>query len=96
MFEISNDYTIEWLSKFYETDEKLTGLLQEECAELIQAISKYNRKNKNGLNMVKEEMAHVAICLSLTSVALNISKEDIDYEVQKKSNEYNMIHNNIR
>lgn len=62
---------------------------QEECAELIQALSKYRRtvvqKDKTcsvdelkARNMVKEEIADVEICLMQVKKLLSISDMEIE------------------
>lgn len=51
------------------------GLLQEECAELIQAVSKYRRNNGSIDTIVKllEEMADVEIMIEQMKVYFNAS-----------------------
>lgn len=62
---------------------------QEECAELIQALSKYKRtvvkKDKTcsvdelkARNMVKEEIADVEVCLTQIKKLLSISDMEIE------------------
>lgn len=55
----------------------------EECAELIQAISKYIR-NSNTNKMVVEEMADVLICMEQLKIMCNISEEELQEEIKKK------------
>lgn len=79
------------LSHFDETQQ--LDILEEECAELIQAASKckrareyrdldYRRKN------LIEEMAHVTVSMAVVARILNISEEDILAEINKKTNKY--------
>lgn len=76
-------------------------ILQEECAELIQAISKMKRNiaefsadvhqtqsYPSILKDVTEEMAHVLISINQVSKYLGIEQEAIDAEVQKKLDKY--------
>lgn len=60
------------------------GILQEECAELIQAISKYKRGKDKAYEMLKEEITHVAISISMVTCALGITNADIKEELNKK------------
>lgn len=56
----------------YMSDNEILGIMQEECAELIQAISKYRRANGDGIptsldrktayNNMVEELADVECC----------------------------------
>lgn len=79
------------LSHFDETQQ--LDILEEECAELIQAVSKckrarayrdldYRRKN------LIEEMAHVTVSMAVVARILNISEENILAEINKKTNKY--------
>lgn len=82
------------LGDYYGKDREL-GLLQEECAELIQAISKYKRAfdhlNENFDNTVKnaeeamiDEIADVEILIDRVKYLCNIDDEDIENIMIKK------------
>lgn len=62
-------------------------ILQEECAELIQACSKVKR-GKNNRDNLKEEMAHVSISLAVVAKIYGISEFEIIEEVNKKCDKY--------
>lgn len=62
-------------------------ILQEECAELIQACSKVKR-GKNNRDNLKEEIAHVSISLAVVAKIYGISEFEIIKEVNKKCDKY--------
>lgn len=68
-------------------------ILQEECAELIQALSKYKRadyvKPKGNVreNLI-EEISHVLISIDVVSSILNINPDEVQNEIAKKCNKY--------
>lgn len=64
------DERLKQIADHYGLDEQL-NMLQEECAELIQAVSKYRRKEK--LGDLYEEMTDVKIML-----------QQVDYLLDKK------------
>ena len=55
----------------------------EECAELIQAISKAKRRKTNRDNMI-EEIADVLICIEMLKQMYMISDEKINKWIEKK------------
>ena len=58
---------------------------KEECAELIQAISKYQRyKTASARDQVIEEIADVMICIEQLKLMCNIWDEEIQGEVDYK------------
>ena len=64
-------------------------ILQEECAELIQAISKYKRVSDSNdyvvcRSKIIEEMTHVAISSEICCRILCIDREEIAKEVKKR------------
>lgn len=70
-------------------------ILQEECAELIQALSKYKRVDYTNfttmderLDNVIEEMAHVLISIDVVTSLLNIDVPEIQNEINKKCKKY--------
>lgn len=75
--------------------ENQLDILQEECAELIKAISKYKRSIghytiTNPIDNVIEEMTHVAISSEIVARLLMISPEDIQKEVDRKATKFNL------
>ena len=63
--------------------ENQSTVCMEECAELIQAISKYKRGNQNKENL-KEEIADVLICIEMLKQMYGIPSSDIDRWIGKK------------
>ena len=63
--------------------ENQSTVCMEECAELIQAISKAKRGNPNKENL-KEEIADVLICIEMLKQMYHISDKDIDMWIRKK------------
>ena len=63
----------------------------EECAELIQAISKIQRKglNEELKNHLAEEIADVMICIRMLQMMYGINSEDvlkwIDYKIERQA-----------
>lgn len=76
----------------FELDEQL-DILQEECAELIKACSKFKRSkdkieaSRSRENMV-EELAHVLISSSVVSRIYCIGPSEIIREINKKADKY--------
>lgn len=72
-------------------DEKIQDdILQEECAELIQALSKIKRKkdhNSIRQNLI-EEISHVLISLNMVCEIHDISDSEIEKEFEKKYTKY--------
>jgi NTP pyrophosphatase (non-canonical NTP hydrolase) len=65
-------------------------ILQEECAELIKALSKIKRKvhsNNTRQNLI-EEISHVLISLYMVCEINDISDSEIKNEFDKKYNKY--------
>lgn len=71
---------------FYQLD-----ILQEECAELFQAISKYKRNKNGSRQMIIEEMTHVLISSCISAKYLDIDPEDIVREIKKEAGSNQMI-----
>ena len=61
-------------------------MLQEECAELIVAVSHYCRERETGIEELKEELADVYIMTGqiIEFVGSDVMKEFIDKKLQKK------------
>lgn len=68
------DERLKQIADHYGLDEQL-NMMQEECAELIQAVSKYRRTGKPG--SLYEEITDVKILL-----------QQIDYLLDKKNSEW--------
>lgn len=68
--------------KYYGAEIQST-VCMEECAELIQAISKVKRGKINRDNMI-EEIADVLICIEMLKQMYMISDEKINKWIEKK------------
>ena len=74
---------VERLQESYVT-EKL-DICQEECAELIKAISKYKRyRTLDDVAKITEEMSHVLVNCALVARFLGITQKSIDEECERK------------
>lgn len=62
--------------------------LQEECAELIQQLSKVNRY-KSDICKLCEEMTHVLISLYSVAMDMGIDQEDINFYIALKEEKEN-------
>ena len=89
---------VDFALKNFPTDLQI-DILQEECAELIKALSKYKRENyPNNITNFKsnketrsnliEEMSHVLISIDVVSSILKISVSEIQDEITKKCKKY--------
>lgn len=67
---------------FYGKDVQST-VCMEECAELIQAISKEKRGKHDKQHLI-EEMADVYICLEMLKEIYNISSKEIESMIERK------------
>ena len=70
--------------KHYGSDLQ-TVVCMEECAELIQAISKMKRGKDNRDNLI-EEIADVMICIEILKQVYGISDNEIQNYVCQKQN----------
>lgn len=72
--------------------ELITRISEEECAELIQAISKEARGKANR-NNTHEEIADVLICISWLIAKLHLDTREIErwvnYKTQRSQNKIN-------
>lgn len=68
--------------RHYKQDNQST-VCMEECAELIQAISKAKR-GKIDRNNMEEEIADVLICIEMLKLMYMISDEKINKWIEKK------------
>ena len=57
----------------------------EECSELIQAISKRLRGKPDATDNLAEEMADVTICLKLLQIMYDITDDELDEWVERKT-----------
>jgi NTP pyrophosphatase (non-canonical NTP hydrolase) len=63
-------------------------ILKEECAELIIALSHFERNRKGSFNEILEELSHVLISCFAFIICANIPVEGLIAEVNKKYNKY--------
>ena len=68
--------------------ESQTDILQEECAELIQACSKAKRGYTDSKERLIEEIAHVLVSSSVVARIYAINEDDIVNEINKKADKY--------
>ena len=89
MINVPDEHVDQYVKLFKDKDIQL-DILQEECSELIKAISKYKRSLKspgvgncveNPIDGIIEEMAHVAISSEIVAKILGITKDDIQAEI---------------
>lgn len=98
MINIPDEHVDQYIKIFKNKDVQL-DILQEECSELIKAISKYKRSImspgvgncvKEPLDGIIEELAHVAISSEIVAKILGITEKDIQKEVDKKATKFNL------
>ena len=63
-------------------------ILKEECAELIVALSHFERNRKGSFNEILEELSHVLISCFAFIICADIPVEELTAEVDKKYNKY--------
>lgn len=85
MISIPSGLVDQFINEFGKDDQ--IDILQEECAELIQACSKAKRGYLNHDNL-KEEMSHVTLSMAVVAKIYGISEFDIVEEVNKKCDKY--------
>lgn len=89
--KISHDHVQKYLNHLQFQLSQLQ-VCEEECSELIKAISKYIRITQGTTDLTREEVrkmiveetVHVAICCHMLQAMFDISQEEIDEEVVKK------------
>ena len=80
---------LETATLFRNSDGYLQSvILREECAELIVALSHFERNRKGSFNEILEELAHVLISCFAFIICANIPVEKLLVEVNKKYNKY--------
>lgn len=94
MINIPENHVDQYMRIFKNKDIQL-DILQEECAELIKAISKYKRAIGHytvidPIDNVIEEMTHVAISSEIVARLLDIKPEDIQREVDRKATKFHL------
>lgn len=99
MINIPDEHVDQYIKIFKNKDVQL-DILQEECSELIKAISKYKRSImspgvgncvKEPLDGIIEELTHVAISSEIVARILDITEEDIQKEVDKKAEKFGIM-----
>ena len=65
-------------------------ILTEECAELIAALSHFERERKGAYNEILEELSHVLISCFAFIICANIPVDELIAEVTKKYNKYHL------
>lgn len=68
--------------------ENQLDILEEECAELIQACSKTKRSYPDSKKRLTEELAHVIISSAVVARIYDIDESDILREINKKADKY--------
>lgn len=85
IYGVDGKHVQEYL-KFHNHNEQV-DILQEECAELIQALSKLKRYGLDEVvkRNVLEEMTHTLISIASVATILGITEEDIDKQTNAKN-----------
>lgn len=88
-YNIDNEKNTETASLFKTCDGySQSAILKEECAELIVALSHFEKNREGSFNEVLEELSHVLISCFAFIICANIKDEDLIAEVNKKYNKY--------
>lgn len=83
------DSVLETASLFKNCDGYSQSIiLREECAELIVALSHFERNRKGSFNEILEELSHVLITCVAFIICANIPVGGLIAEVNKKYNKY--------
>lgn len=83
------DSVLETASLFKNCDGYSQSIiLREECAELIVALSHFERNRKGSFNEILEELSHVLISCVAFIICANIPVEGLIAEVNKKYIKY--------
>mgnify|MGYP002559635928 CR=1 FL=1 len=72
-----------------------SAILKEECAELIVALSHFERNRKGSFNEILEELAHVLISCFAFIICADIPVEELTTEVDKKYNKYHFLKSEV-
>lgn len=80
---------LETASLFKDCDgHSQSVILREECAELIVALSHFERNREGSFNEILEELSHVLITCFAFIICADIPVEELTVEVDKKYNKY--------
>lgn len=95
MINIPENHIDQYVEIFGKDTIKQMDILQEECAELIKALSKYKRSLghytvANPIDNIIEEITHVAISSEIVARLLSITQDDIQKEINKKATKFNL------
>jgi NTP pyrophosphatase (non-canonical NTP hydrolase) len=71
-------------------------ILKEECAELIVALSHFDRNREGSFNEMLEELSHVLISCFAFIICANIKEEDLIAEVNRKYNKYHFLKSEVK
>lgn len=83
------DSVLETASLFKNCDGYSQSIiLREECAELIVALSHFERNRKGSFNEILEELSHVLISCVAFIICANIPVGGLIAEINKKYNKY--------
>lgn len=83
------NFVLETASLFKNCDGYSQSIiLREECAELIVALSHFERNRKGAFNEIIEELSHVLISYFAFIICADIPVAEIMEEVNKKYNKY--------
>ena len=90
-----NSYVVKKSIEHYGKDVQST-VCMEECAELIQAISKEKRGKSDKENLA-EEMADVLICIEMLKQIYNITEDEIySWVINKKERTIERIKKDVQ
>ena len=82
---------LETAALFRNCDEySQSKILTEECAELIVALSHFERNRKGAFDEILEELSHVLISCFALIICANIPVEKLIAEVTTKYNKYHL------
>ena len=86
-FDVPVDIVHQCIDMFNHSvdDNTHIDILQEECAELIQALSKLKRNKKNAMGNVHEEITHVLLSAAIFCELHGINNFIIAYEIYRKA-----------
>lgn len=95
MINIPETHIDQYVEIFGKNTLDQMDILQEECAELIKAISKYKRSlghytAVDPIDNVIEEITHVAISSEIVARLISITPDDIQKEINKKATKFNL------
>lgn len=77
------DERIKEIADFYGKEAQL-DMLQEECAELIQAVSKFKRGKKMAIEHIAEEICDVELMITQIMYLLNICYTSVNTIKEEK------------